>query len=341
MNRRDFVKGAALAAFAGMSGESRAAKAEGCSVKFCVFSDLHYWPHCYSHDSTEFLDAIIARAKAEKVDFIVHLGDMVHNCKKYKDFIDRYLDCGLPAYYCLGNHEDEQQPHEVNMEMLRLKKEYYFFDVKGFRFIVTDPHYILRDGQLVHFSNSNWRVKNKRPSDRIYWIPPDQLKWLRETIDASPHPCVVMAHESYERPGAGGVQNQEEVRAIFDAANAKTPGKVRLVMTGHYHVDFLRVLRGIAYLEVNSANYFFAGKRHDKYPADYLKAHGGAHETYIYDKPLSSIITLYDSGRIKIDGAKANFWMGITPQMGGHSGYDSARQATAESQSLDFNLLGI
>ena len=49
MNRRDFVKGAALAAVAGLAGEGRAADTDGC-VKFCVFADLHYWPRCYSHD---------------------------------------------------------------------------------------------------------------------------------------------------------------------------------------------------------------------------------------------------------------------------------------------------
>ena len=335
IGRRGFLAGAAglLAATGAAAGS-----AAGRGVKFCLFADLHYWPGVFPNDTTEFLDRILKRAEDNEVDFVLHLGDLVHFPMQLKGFVDRYNDFHIPTYHTVGNHEFESSVEDV-LKAYRLERAYYSFDRGGFRFVITDPNYILRNGELVHFSNSNWRTTNKRPGDRIYWIPPEQLKWLKETIDASPYPCVVMAHESYERPGAGGVQNQEEVRAIFDAANARTPGKVRLVMTGHYHVDYLRVLRGIPYLEVNSANFFFAGKHHDKYPADYMKGLKQSSHTLTWKEPLSAIVTLGHNGHIRIEGSRSEWLYGISPEKAGLPLLDEVgRPNTAMIQSVDMTL---
>ena len=55
-------------------------------VKFSVFSDLHLsrglhegYEHFWLGDCEERLDAILARAKREEVDFIIHCGDFCHN----------------------------------------------------------------------------------------------------------------------------------------------------------------------------------------------------------------------------------------------------------------------
>ena len=340
MNRREFLKSAALAGATSVVPSAGADDSSGPFVRFCVFSDLHYWPRCYPNDSTDFLDRILQRAVDAKCDFVIHCGDMVHDCVKYRDFVDRYLDFGkVPTYYCLGNHEDEFQTHEETMRSLRLEKEYYSFDVRGFRFIVTDPHWIRRNGELIHFSKWNWSGPNRQKGDEIYWLPPDQVDWLRQTIDSSPYPCVVFSHESFERPVCcGGVRNQEEVRRIFADANRACPGKVRMAVNGHYHVDFLRLWDDVAYLDVNSANYFYSGRRHTAYPADWVRNHGGASLTYAYDAPLSSVVTLYPGGRITIDGSRANWCFGVRPEDGGHSGSLDGRPATCVSQSADFCL---
>ena len=43
-------------------------------MRFCLFADLHYWPGVFPNDSTDFLDRILARARAADVDFVLHLG---------------------------------------------------------------------------------------------------------------------------------------------------------------------------------------------------------------------------------------------------------------------------
>lgn len=55
-------------------------------VKFSVFADLHLsrgmdekYEHFWLGDCEARLDAILARAKREKVDFIIHCGDFCHN----------------------------------------------------------------------------------------------------------------------------------------------------------------------------------------------------------------------------------------------------------------------
>ena len=40
---------------------------------------------------------------------------------------------------------------------------------------------------------------------------------------------------------------------IIDDANAKKPHSVLMVMNGHYHRDFVRILDGILYFEINSS----------------------------------------------------------------------------------------
>lgn len=349
MTTRDFLKGGLLAAGAAVLPRDGTAKeSSGGPLKVCVFADLHFTPGVYTNDDPEFFEKILARARAEKCDMMIHLGDMVQNVdeKPVQELLARYNDFEIPGYHVIGNHEQDGTTHERTLEALKLARGYYSFDKGGFRFVILDPNYYCNEpGKYIHHSKGNYF--NRSIISTINWIPPDQVEWLKETIESSPWPCIVLSHQSFERGPAGEmVKNAEEVRAIFRAANERHPGRVRLVMNGHLHVDHLRILDNIAYWDVNSANMYYWGGVKNVYPKDYIARHPGAsytlgdiRETLGWKDPLSAILILYPNGRIRIEGSKSGWLFGVTPEMAGFANYDHGDRLIAPViRSADFTL---
>ena len=342
--RRGFIAGvaaAAVGAAAGASAGGGAGEASGRPFKVCVFTDIHFddfWPNS---DDTSFLDGIMARAEREKCDMMVHLGDFMHGVEKprQKMFVEKYNASRIPAYHVLGNHDQDQCDDRATLEAYRMRGSgYYSFDMGGFRFVVADANYFrCEPGKFVHYGKAGC----PRIGGRIgYWVPPEQLEWLRSAIVGSPLPCVVMAHESFERANYLPVQNAAEVRRIFAEANAKKPGTVRLVMNGHNHNDNLRILDGIPYWDVNSANYQWFGKKHAKYPAEYVKRHPGSVYTLGWTKPLSAVLSLWPDGRVKIEGSEAEWLFGVAAKDAGFPVCDGdGRETHPKILSADFRMI--
>lgn len=319
LSRRSFLATTALAAPAAFAGANSGPAASGKPLKVCVFADLHYHPGSWTNtEDTSFLEKIMARAESERCDMMIHLGDLMHGVRpdERKAFLKFYNDFKIPGYHILGNHDQDGNPYKETCDAYRMPDGHYTFDKGGFRFVIADPNYFCNEpGKFIHHENGNYfkRVQGST----INWIPPEQMEWLRATIVGSPYPCVVLSHQSFERSVGAPVMNSKEVRAIFNEANAKKPGTVRLVMNGHMHIDHLRVLDNILYWDVNSANYYYFSKKHDKYPAEYMKTHRHANNNIGWKEPLSAILTLWPNGRIKIDGSKSDFLFGVSPKDAG------------------------
>ena len=314
MDRRAFLKAGVLAA-AGLASE-RGQGANGPDgrgtgrVKFCVFADHHYRPGAFPNSTQEWLDRILEHAAAEQCDFIIHCGDFCHNPMKERAFVDHYNDFRIPTYHVIGNHDDDQGTHADTLKAYRLDRGYYHFDRNGFRFIVLDTSYERwTDG---HFTHKEMHADGeKRPS--WGWISDEELVWFRKTVMASPHPCVLFSHKSFER-GVG-------VRAVLDViaeANHKTPGAVRMAINGHYHVDHLRLLDNVVYFDVNSSSYMWIGSKnaHSLYPDEYIARQriGKRCHVLAYNDPLHAIVTLGLDGFVRIEGMKSSFACGVTPK---------------------------
>ena len=329
----------AAAALGGCASAKTAELATTRRVKFCVFADIHYNPGVCPHASKEWLGRILERAEKENVDFIIHCGDFCHHPARDKDYVNFYNDFHLPTYHVIGNHDDDGNSHAETLEAYRLKSGHYFFDRNGYRFIVTDPNYVkYADGRVEHYSNGNYY--KKKPGGLISYVPPEQLEWLKETIGSSPYPCVVFSHQSFERGYGSSCSNPEEVRRIFDAANAANPGRVPFVINGHSHCDFVRVLEQIVYMEVNSANFQWLGSKfnHSSYPEEFCRNVSSAPHIATVNDPLSAIVTLDGSGLIDVDGMKSSFYMGISPKQMGYKG-EVHRPFTSDIQSFAMRLM--
>jgi len=340
-SRRNFLGGLAVAAAipSVLAGEK-----ESGTLKFCAFSDIHYQPGCFPHDNRAWLERILDRAKREHCDMVIHMGDFCHNVNVCRDYIDFYNNYPIPCYHTIGNHDDDGTTHEETLKAYRLERGYYHFDRGGFRFVVMDTNYFERDGAFIHYSQANYHMfwqadqkdtiaKHKMSDTRV---SPEELVWLKETLENSPYPCVITSHGSFERPSAEGCLDGPAVRAIINAANAAHPGRVRLVINGHYHRDHVRILDNVVYLDLNSASYDWVSKPHDRYPADYPKKWCHARHTIMWDDPISAIITLSKDGLIRVEGQKSRFHLGITPRDAGYTAPDlDGRMTTPDIQSFE------
>ena len=344
-NRREFLgmgamagAGILMAERGGQAAEKPSAAdagkpAKSGTVKFCVFADIHYrpGPKGFPHSTKEWLGRVLSRAERENCDFVIHCGDFCHNPPADKEYVDYYNDFRLPTYHTIGNHDDDGCAHEETLRAYRMDKGYYYFDRNAFRFIVIDANYVRwADGRVEHYSHGSYFRKGKVPElkpfyekgkhDDIGVVPQEELDWLRDTIESSPYPCVCFSHQSFERPTGNPCHNGAEVRAIFDAANAKTPGKVRLVINGHHHCDYLRILENVVYFDLNSASFYWMGSKyaHRKYPDSFFDENGQTPREVSWvswDDPINAIVTLTADGGIRIDGMKSKFTCGVTPGM--------------------------
>jgi len=331
MNRRDFlgrlaVGGACLAARPAVAATSAAA--EG-TFRFLLFADIHFSPGEWANDDPRYIDAIYERAERENCQMIVQLGDMVHSVTtpETREYVRRYNDFHIPTFHVMGNHDADHCPLAATMEAFRMEKRcYYHVDRGGYRFIVLDPNYTLVDGKYVHHEHMNYFKWMKTHPLEV--LPPEQLAWLRETVLSSPYPCVVLSHESLERPRSSeGVWNKEDVQAIFREANAASPHKVLMCACGHHHIDNLMFCEGIPHFELNGANFFSCGRLHDCYPAEYVRKRPGARRNLAWTKPLSAVVTLGPGGSVRYDGMQADYLFGVTGEKAGFPSHELCKLA--------------
>lgn len=270
---------------------------------FLAFGDLHHYPGNFYDDKEERWDKILARSIAENAEFIVGLGDYVHEPEKNRALADRMMSAPKDVYCCLGNHDVEHAPLAYALALYRMPHNYYFFERGGYRFILLDANYSLIDGEYVHYAPGADRHK---PGV----IPPDQLSWLEDTIADSAVPCVLLSHHSIERPD--GILNRHAVWDVINAANAEHPHKVMLYVNGHHHRDYCTIVNGVCCLELNSAAYQYIDPPFPRYSPDVLALGRAMAYTLNFSQPLSALITLESDSKITVRGVTGEFLFGLT-----------------------------
>lgn len=320
-------------------------------MKFLIFSDLHYHPGILYGTDWHTLHLLQQRAEENNCDFIIHAGDFCYGYDLVSDFVEAYNNFHIPSYHCLGNHDCDNTSYEETLKHFRMSNGYYFFDCKGYRIIVLDSNYFWADGAFHNYSKKNYHT---HPESRDN-IPPEELRWLEQTIESSPHPCLVISHASFEREHivaeneemvlqlakeANASVNGEAVRQMFRRINEKTPHKVLMVMNGHHHRDNLRLIDNILYWDVNSTTYdWVSDKGHDKFPKELTDQHRLAGHTVAYNEPLSAVVTL-EGTTVTIDGSESSMFLGVTREMVGDIVLDrSGRPTRPRIQSARLTLL--
>ena len=293
-----------------MVGESGRMECMEDTITFSLFADLHWregdWTWCEKR-----LDAIFERAIRERAEFIIHCGDFCHDVVAARDMLAKYAAAPLPAYHVLGNHEFEcSDTLEEVVSAMGMPRNYYSFDVRGFRFVALDNNYHHGpDGNLKHYADeSAWA---KCHQDEVT-LPPEQIDFLLNAVATAQGPVCVFTHASMLRPPtAGGVSNGNETIIAVNKARA---GKPVMFFFGHTHRDTLTVRDGMAFMEVNSASSDWLNDEHHAYPPELMaKCHVSNH-TIINAEPVHAIVRLGMDGTVDIEGMKGEPFMGITPE---------------------------
>jgi hypothetical protein len=288
-------------------------------VTFSCFADFHYYPGVFYCEGEERLQKIIDRAKENKADFILHLGDFCSTPLQSESLIRAYNTCGIPAYHVLGNHDADLCTKEEAVTAYGMPHNYYYFDIHGFRFIVFDPNYCLVDGEYVPYSKGNYF---KTPTCRDY-VPGNQITWLGEIIFSSPYPCILLSHSSLERT-RNGIRNRDKILSMIKEAN-REKRKVIMCINGHYHRDFIRIWDNVVYYDVNSATMdWLENPHHDLFPPDYYAKYKRMGNLVVFNDPVHPIITLSEDGTVDIKGMESSFLCGISREMTDNSPTDAA-----------------
>ena len=320
-------------------------------MKFLMFADLHYHPGVLYGASWEMLHAMQQRALENECDFMIHAGDFCYGPSLVADFVEAYNNFSVPGYHCLGNHDCDKTPYEETLNYFNMPNGYYYFDCKGYRIIVLDSNYYKDGDRYVHYNLKN---NYAHPADRDQ-IPPEQLAWLRQTIENAPHPCLIISHASFEREcvipkdhtellqlsnEANASIQAQDIRQMIRQINAVTPHKVLMVMNGHHHRDFLRILDNVLYWDVNSTAYdWVCDNPHDRFPEDLTREHSLIAHTVVYNDPLCAVVTV-EGTTITIEGTESSMFMGVTREMVGDIVLDrSGRPTTPRIQSAKLTLL--
>ncbi len=303
-------------------------------MKFSVFADIHHYPGVLDGGTDEELEFIKQRAVNAKADFIIHAGDFCHGPSLCPEYVEKYNSFPIQTYHSLGNHDSDKTSYEDTLKAYRMSDGHYFFDCKGYRFIVCDPNYYYHNGEYIHYDLGNYY---NHPTERDF-MPPEQIEWLEKTVNETTYPCIIFSHSSFERE-ADGVQNQEDVRAVFDRCNAKRKNAVLMCINGHHHRDNLRILNGILYFDLNSASYDWVDNAHQCYPKELCENISLLSNTVVFNDPIHAIITL-EGSTVTIEGMESSMFMGINrKETGNNPIFDQAgRPVTPRVQSAKITL---
>lgn len=221
-------------------------------IKFLAVADLHYCHRKQPGERQNYLSAQklkkIIEEHSSGCDFIVDFGDTADaqdGCGDQRELMSEIADIlkssSLPYYCIIGNH-DTSLPKDEITAILSMPHRYYSFDTADYTCLVLD-------------ANMNSPDK-PYPDKEILWaetyLDPDQLEWLKDSIEKSEKDVLVFCHELFELDNFKDeydhvILNKQEAVDIFNNS-----GKVKAVFSGHFHYGNHEVHNDIHYMVFNS-----------------------------------------------------------------------------------------
>ncbi len=266
---------------------------ESNSLKLGIIADLH---QDIMHDSPWRLSSFLNEMKRIGTDANIQMGDFAIPRPQNYQLIDEFNQSNKVIFHVIGNHDtDLGFNKEEVLKIWKLVEPYYSRVIKGIKIIVLDCNEL-----------GSSKFKGGYPA----FIGNNQLKWLKKELENTNQPILVLSHQPLAGPGE--IDNALEVRGILE----KFTDKILLCMNGHTHIDGLIEIKGINYLHINSASYYWVGsnyshlsfdkKIHDKYP--------NISNTCPYQDPLYTNLEIdFYRKELRIHTKSSN-WVGESPK---------------------------
>ena len=256
ISRRTFLRGGAAAAASvailplSCVVPDRSTRS-GRPVRFGIVTDCHYADAepagtRFYRESRDKLAECVVRMNAERVDFLIELGDFKD---QDRPAVERKTLSYLRAieavfrgfrgrrHHVLGNHDmdsisKQQFLASVTNTGVSGRQNYYSFDLKGLHCIVLDANY-KTDGSDYDHGDFDWTDAN---------VPAHEIDWLQQDLAASHGPVVAFIHQLLDGTGPVYVKNASEVRRVLEAS-----GRVLAVFQGHHHEGAYSCIDSIHY----------------------------------------------------------------------------------------------
>jgi len=267
--------------------------AEGAPItRFGVISDVH---QDIVPDGVDRIRAFAAAVTEAKADFVIQLGDFCIPKEENRVFLAAWNTFGGPRHHVLGNHDmDGGFSREQTAAFYGMPARHYTFDGGSFLGVVLDGN------------DPGGRAGGYRR-----YVAADQLAWLEQSLAAAGKPAVVFVHQPLDDDA--GIENGAEARAVLEKAEAARPGSVLATFAGHLHLDYLRAIGGLPYLQVNSASYYWLGETGeslDYFPAETHARFKNLRYVVAYRDPLWALVEVdLAAGEIRIRG-RETAWLG-------------------------------
>ncbi len=176
-------------------------------VKFAIFSDWHLRNTSRAEipnltTNVQIAQEFLNDAQNNSVDFIVVLGDfvdsqndaatdwsneseMIWRINKAKQVLEG--NTTIPIYYVIGNHENKMPQtwnmtriyNTINSSWYNDNDTWYYFDLKGYRFIVLNTCWSNTDGTI---------------DTNDHQVPGEEIQWLSDLLNNSDMPVIVFMH---------------------------------------------------------------------------------------------------------------------------------------------------
>lgn len=318
-------------------------------LKFAVFADAHYKEYMYLTSIADLKKILDRAHKNDvdfiihAGDFSNDYSGSPEATNAYL-----HNEYQIPAYGIYGNHELETVGNTMSVVTSLLNNRevvwgtadgkmgdgsigYFYFDVKGFRIVCTDTNYSwnLETKTWEHNRPASWGWPDGNVKGNS--LAPAQLEWLKKVLNDAVEnelACIVFSHESFSGVWSAS-PDSEVVRGLIKEVNARRQGTVLMMINGHLHTNHLQVIDDVLYMDVNTVkngDWLPNGEPHygdlqidvvnydergneigvTKILADQLWQ---APNSYFFDEPLSAIVTVSTSGKIKVEGSETT-WLG-------------------------------
>lgn len=262
-------------------------------LSFGVCADLH---HDLIKDGVERIEAFAQYMNRQRPDFVIQMGDFCTPKQENKALMEAWEKFSGPKYHVIGNHDvDGNFTHEEVIGFWKAPGAYYSFDLNGYHFVVL---------------NGNER----RPQDTSRYpksILKEQYDWLRQDLDGTSLPVIVFCHQGIDND-LDGLMEGNMIRILFERTNKQAGHrKIRLVLSGHHHEDYLNWYNDIPYLQINSIAYQFArtGK-------EYRFAHTV--------EPIWALVNILNDGTIVVKGKESSYAKNLSgEEQAYYMGYDT------------------
>ncbi|MBD2866482.1 metallophosphoesterase family protein [Paenibacillus oceani] len=291
-------------------------------IRFGIMADVH---QDLMFNAEKRLQEFILRMNAERVDFIIQLGDFCHPIPENGSFLSIWNEFNGPRYHVLGNHDMDKNDKKTVMSFIGMDRSYYSFDRGPYHFVVLDANYIKLEDREIDYEFGNY----VRHPGHIDHISAEQLEWLGQDLAGTNKPTFIFSHQNLDDSELG-IKNGEQVRAILRTANeAAGFRKVVACLNGHNHLDGVKVIDDIYYIHINSMSYYYMGPTFNviRYSEALTRKYPILAQSAPYEDPLYAIVTL-EPGLLTIEGKESGF-VGPAPIDCGHVNTAGGHRVTA------------